>query len=453
MSGPDDRDDKAPAARPAETARAGTVGGSATVNRVLAGELCTGCGLCASVSAGIVMGSAPPGYNRPVQTGPVSAAEERLIAAACPGVVVHAWPSGGRVHPYWGPCQTVATGFATEPAVRFQGSSGGAITAFAIHALQSGIAERVVHVTADPARSGRQHDGGVGDAAEDGAWAGAGSRYVSSSPLADIDRLLAEPGAFVFIGKPCDVSALRRLGEVDPRVAAKVPLMLAFFCAGIPSRDAVGRVLAKLEVEPRDLATFRYRGNGWPGQASAVTRDGRVAEMSYEESWGGFLSHEVQFRCKICPDAVGGVADIACADAWYGGESGYPSFEELEGRSLVLSRTARGQGGPGQRATSRRRGRDRTPRRRRDRADAAEPGARRKRLIAARTAAVRMSGACRRPRQMDGPAERRARPRGGARRARPCGTSWERCAARSNGKLSPALMCRSEPVVASVSLH
>jgi len=318
-----------------------TAGASPTVTRVLAGELCTGCGLCASVSRGIEMGSAAPGYNRPVQSGPVSADEERTIAQACPGAVVAAWPRAGEVHPYWGPYRTVATGFATDPAVRFQGSSGGAITAIAIHALRSGLADRVVHVTANPADPAGNMVSVSRTPAE--VLAGAGSRYVSSSPLSDIDRLLDEPGAFIFIGKPCDVSALRRLGEVDARVAAKVPLMLAFFCAGIPSRAAVGRVLAALEVAPEDLLAFRYRGNGWPGKAAAETRDGRIAEMTYEASWGGFLSHEVQFRCKICPDAVGGVADIACADAWYGGESGYPSFEEMEGRSLVVARTARGQ--------------------------------------------------------------------------------------------------------------
>src|SRR3546814_6618598 len=70
------------------------------------------------------------------------------------------------------------------------------------------------------------------------------------------------------------------------------------------------------------LSECRYRGNGWPGQAVALTTDGRAGEMSYERSWGDHLSREVQFRCKNCPDAVGGTADIACADAWYGGESG-----------------------------------------------------------------------------------------------------------------------------------
>lgn len=334
------------------------------------------------------MGSVSPGYNRPVQSGPVSADEERVIAQACPGAVVAPWPDVGDVHPYWGPYKAVATGFATDPAVRFQGSSGGAITALAIHALQSGLADRVVHVTANPADPAGNMVSVSRTPAE--VLAGAGSRYVSSSPLSDIERMLAEPGAFVFIGKPCDVSALRQLGKLDPRVAAKVPLTLAFFCAGIPSRAAVGRVLAALQVEAQDLVAFRYRGNGWPGKAAAETRDGRVAEMTYEASWGGFLSHEVQFRCKICPDAVGGVADIACADAWYGGESGYPSFEEMEGRSLVVARTGRGQEVLEAALAAARLEIEALDLGEIERMQPSQ--ARRKRLIRARTAAVRMLG-------------------------------------------------------------
>ena len=33
---------------------------------------------------------------------------------------------------------------------------------------------------------------------------------------------------------------------------------------------------------------------------------------------------------------------MAAADAWYGGETGYPQFEERDGRSLVLARTDAG---------------------------------------------------------------------------------------------------------------
>ncbi|MGL4543420.1 MAG: Coenzyme F420 hydrogenase/dehydrogenase, beta subunit C-terminal domain, partial [Polymorphobacter sp.] len=149
-------------------------------------------------------------------------------------------------------------------------------------------------------------------------------------------------GRFAFVGKPCDVSALRRYGAHDPRVGAHVAVMLSFFCAGTPSQAGTDRIVARLGANRDQSNSFRYRGDGWPGYATATEADGRVTRMSYAASWGDILSKEVQYRCKICPDAVGGVADIACADAWYGGESGYPTFEEADGRSLVLVRTVAG---------------------------------------------------------------------------------------------------------------
>lgn len=315
---------------------------SPTVERVVRGQLCTGCGLCASLSDGAyVMEPKPPGYARPHQRGEFPVTAEPAIAAACPGARVEPWQGAPNIHPYWGPWFQIMTGHACDPDVRFRASSGGAITALAVHALQTGLVDRVVHVAADPQHPTRNIvlcSSTVSEVVD-----GAGSRYASSSPLAEIDRMLSDGGAIAFIGKPCDVSALRRLGRVDERVDRHVPLMMSFFCAGVPSHNGADRILAAMGVEPEAVTSFRYRGNGWPGKATAVTRDGAVAEMSYADSWGGQLSKEVQFRCKICPDAVGGVADIACADAWYGGELGYPAFEEAAGRSLILSRTPAGE--------------------------------------------------------------------------------------------------------------
>jgi coenzyme F420 hydrogenase subunit beta len=287
------------------------------------------------------MADSSPGYARPVGDGVVTPAAEAIIARACPGAVVAPWPDRGQVDTYWGPSRRVATGYAIDPHVRFEGSSGGAISALLIHALRDGLVDRVVHIAPDPTAPTRNVTAVSRTPQE--VLARAGSRYTASSPLATIDAMLAEGGRFAFVGKPCDVSALRLLGQQDPRVAAHVPLVMSFFCGGIPSHDGVGRILRTLGVAAEQVVAFRYRGQGWPGSARALTSSGEAYQMSYAESWGGHLSKEVQFRCKICPDAVGGVADIACADAWYGDEEGYPSFEEEEGRSLIISRTEAGE--------------------------------------------------------------------------------------------------------------
>ncbi|MCT2398410.1 Coenzyme F420 hydrogenase/dehydrogenase, beta subunit C-terminal domain [Novosphingobium sp. HK4-1] len=287
------------------------------------------------------METVSPGYSRPRLVAPLQQDAEARIATACPGAVVAPWSDAPARDSYWGPSFQVLAGHATDPDVRFSGSSGGALSALLIQALSSGLVERVLHVAPDPdypTRSRLQYSTSAQE-----VIANAGSRYTASSPLQEIDRILGEDVRTAFVGKPCDVSALRQLATVDARVAERIPIALSFFCGGMPSHAGADRIVREMGLDPAKLARFRYRGNGWPGVARAETVDGQVAEMSYADSWGAHLSKEVQFRCKICPDAVGGVADIACADAWYGDADGYPSFEEQEGRSLIVTRTDKGE--------------------------------------------------------------------------------------------------------------
>lgn len=314
---------------------------SAVIDSVVKSQLCAGCGLCAGIGNGSVeMRLVDPGYARPKVVKALPPAVEARIAAACPGAVVAPWLATHSVHPYWGPYRRVMMGHATDPEIRFAGSSGGLLSALALYALESGQVDGVAHIHADPQRA--THNILSLSRTRADILEGAGSRYGATSPLSTIDALLARDERLLFIGKPCDVSALRLLGEQDPRVARRIPFMFAFFCGGMPSLKGTDRVIGAMGLNPDDVINFRYRGNGWPGEARAETLGGAVGTMSYHDSWGGHLSKEVQFRCKICPDAVGGVADIACADAWYGGESGYPMFDEADGRSLLLTRSAAG---------------------------------------------------------------------------------------------------------------
>lgn len=315
---------------------------SPTLARVVGGRLCSGCGLCASLSGGAVeMHLAAPGYARPRETAPVSPEIDRLIEATCPGSIVAPWGQAPHTDPRWGPYRAIYTGHATSADMRHAGSSGGVLSALLAHILETGQADRIVHTAMDeaaPTLNRIQRSFG-----RDAVLAAAGSRYAPASPLAGIVDELDRGGRFVFLGKPCDVSALRMLAKQDARVDAAIPLMLSFFCAGTPSQNGTDRILTRLGADKAKLKTFRYRGDGWPGFATAIEQDGRTTRMSYADSWGNILSKEVQFRCKICPDAVGGVADLACADAWYGDESGYPSFDEAEGRSLIMVRTPAGE--------------------------------------------------------------------------------------------------------------
>jgi coenzyme F420 hydrogenase subunit beta len=315
---------------------------SPALRRILGADLCTGCGLCAGISGGaIAMQVSQEGYLRPRQDAPVSDETDRLIAENCPGISLKQDSKEGTDHVLWGPIIAARTGAATDPALRHHASSGGALSAILAHLLESGIVDRIIQTAATPAAP--LENVIVTSLDREDIYKAAGSRYAPSAPLSDLGRELDRPGRFALVGKPCDIAAARALGRVDPRVAEKVPFMLSFFCAGVPSLKGARQIVKSLGANEDEVSQFRYRGDGWPGRATATLQDGRELSMSYADSWGAILSKHVQFRCKICPDGSGGFADIVCADAWQTDDKGYPLFEEQEGRSLILTRTGSGE--------------------------------------------------------------------------------------------------------------
>ena len=314
---------------------------SPSLTRVARGDLCAGCGACAGLMPGkLAMQMAQPGFLRPVQTADLSPAEDALIATICPGLG-QSVAALGRTDPVlWGPYVAMQTGWASDAEMRFAGASGGGLSMMLVHLLEAGVVDAVVQVAADP----DQPTGNVTVISIDraGVLAAAGSRYAPSAPLSRVAALRDDGRRFAFVGKPCDAAALRALSQADAGVARAFPVILSFFCAGVPSQTGGQAVLAALGTEQAATQSFRYRGNGWPGQAVAVLKDGSARSMSYHDSWGKILSKHVQHRCKICADGTGVAADIVCADAWEADAAGYPRFTEAPGVSLIVARTQLG---------------------------------------------------------------------------------------------------------------
>ncbi|GHF06504.1 hypothetical protein GCM10016455_29600 [Aliiroseovarius zhejiangensis] len=315
---------------------------SKTIARVAQGSLCSGCGACAAVAPDkIKMVLQDPGFLRPQLSDGLSDEEDETIARICPGMGQSVEANGRADDVIWGPYLHMHTGHAIDPQLRFAGSSGGALSAVILHLLDSGQIDHVLQ-TGPSETLPTANKTFLSDTREE-ILSAAGSRYAPSAPLAELDLHLATGKKFALVGKPCDIAALRALAKFDPRIDAQIPFMLSFFCAGVPSLTGSGKVLDALGARVEEVRAFRYRGNGWPGKATAILHDGETHSMSYHESWGGILSSHVQHRCKICADGSGTAADLVCADAWTCDADGYPLFEEQDGISLIVTRTKVGE--------------------------------------------------------------------------------------------------------------
>lgn len=285
----------------------------------------------------------PTGHLRPrVKTALDPALLDRIMAV-CPGAgVTGPLPNGRPMHPKWGPILRLQRSWAAKNDVRWKAAAGGTLTALGVYLLESGKVDAIVHVRAsstDPI----QTDALVSRSAQE-VISGAQSRYVTSAPLVHVMRLLDEGCRFAVIAKPCDVAAIRALSRVDARVARQIPYLLTIFCGGEANLQTAEKIAAYHGVSRRDVSLFRWRGEGWPGPTRVVAKDGRVFDMSYEETWyekGKPWTYDLQFRCKICPDAIGEQADVAVPDGWVI-ENGKRIFREAPGVNVAVARTETG---------------------------------------------------------------------------------------------------------------
>ena len=239
----------------------------------------------------------------------------------------------------WGPVFKVWEGFAANPDIRRAGSSGGAATALALHAIERRGMAGVLHTAAR--EDAPYLNQTVVSRSREELLGRTGSRYAPASPCEGLGEIEHAEAPCVFIGKPCDVAAAQKARALRPGLDRNLDLTIAFFCAGTPSTQGTLDLLKSVGVDdPGRVRSLRYRGQGWPGRWT-VRWEGEAgqeheASLSYEESWG-FLQKYRQWRCYICPDHTGEFADVAVGDPWY-----RPVQPGEPGKSLIVARTRRG---------------------------------------------------------------------------------------------------------------
>ncbi len=236
-----------------------------------------------------------------------------------------------------GPALEIWEGYATDEEIRLAGSSGGVLSALSLYCLEKEGMNFVLHTGPDPETPWLNKT--VKSFSRQDLIQRAGSRYSPSSPCEALALIEESEKPCVFIGKPCDAAAVSMIRRQRPGLDQNLGLVLAFFCAGPPGTQATLNLLRDLKVEAREVESLRYRGMGWPGSFRVSLGNGKGEKaLSYEDSWGRLAKHPRSFRCHLCPDGLGELADISCGDAWHRYKG-----DKNPGISLVLARTERGR--------------------------------------------------------------------------------------------------------------
>jgi coenzyme F420 hydrogenase subunit beta len=302
-------------------------------------KLCLGCGICESLgttqgysmyleSNGFYSVSFPNNRNKLV---------EKDILDICPSINLTETKSNS----VWGKLESVNYAWSNNEAIRRNGSSGGVITAIATHLLEKNEVDAILHVGVSEGST--LYNGLKISRTSEEVLQNASSRYAPALVFNQIIQLLDSTSEiYSFIGKPCDIIALKKLIAKFPQYNIRIKHFISLVCAGIPSYLGTLTLLKKETGRTEMPIKIKYRGDGWPGNFTANFKDGFVYKSTYIDSYGRYLRDYTHFRCKICPDGIGLSADIVVGDAWET-NNGYPDFEERPGRSFVLVRNLLGQ--------------------------------------------------------------------------------------------------------------
>lgn len=292
-------------------------------------EFCTGCGLCKSV-LGTDSRNELSGFSKPIIKN-----QNQFYNKVCP--VNKKYTSSS----IWGNAVEYLLGYASDEAIRKNSSSGGILTAIAQYLIEKRIVDGIIHVERDHSVAYKTLVTISRTSME--VFEHSGSRYSCSSPLVNIAQIVNKNEKYAFIGKPCDVSALKAyMKKYD--TLKNIIYTFSFFCAGVPSDNAQVELLKELGCSNvSECKKLNYRGNGWPGYTTCYFKDGHISTMTYEKSWGNILGRDVRKMCRFCMDGIGIMADITCCDAWILTKDKKPNFTEADGRNAILVRNEQGE--------------------------------------------------------------------------------------------------------------
>lgn len=299
-------------------------------------EYCTGCGLCCAI-LGNALDETEKGFLKPNESiRNFSFSEADFFERICEGGYTKLHPESA-----WGNLvQEPYYAWATDKLIRDRASSGGVITACAQYLLKSGDVDGILQTKVSEDSQIRTQM--ICSKSCKKIIECCGSRYTISSPLQTIAPYLESEKRFAYIGKPCEVMALRNYAEIDSRVKKRIPIMISFLCAGMPSYEAGEKLLIRLGTTEKTCEDLVYRGQGWPGQTTARDMRGTSESTTYAEAWGTILGRDIAKCCRFCGDGIGLAADISCGDGWFIKDN-QADFSEHDGRNIVFARTLKGK--------------------------------------------------------------------------------------------------------------
>jgi len=303
-------------------------------DRVLAYDLCCGCGVCAGVApCAMEMTLTKQGEYQP--TAPDECTDCGMCLAVCPFASAPTPPTTSPL----GETLACYVGHVPDNAHRLRAASGGLTTALLAALLRRGEVDAVVAVRAGGKPEPR-FEAAVLDS-ETEVLESASSRYYPIQFSAALRQMHEEGRRYAAVALPCVARALRLARDRCAWLRESLLFVVALACGQSKSARYTSHLIAMSGLSPEDVAAVNYRAT--PSTRAddfvftTVTHNGHSGRplpfisSTVRHLWNGrFYSLN---SCLYCEDMFGEYAHASVMDAWL------PEYRaEVRGTTIICLR-------------------------------------------------------------------------------------------------------------------
>ena len=315
-------------------------GGAVMIERAVKSRLCSGCGTCAGICPTKALTMRYSYKNRTYTPSLNKSLCNRctLCEKVCPGIAIQNASNDDKNIAKLGNFIKCYLGFANDKNIRHDATSGGIATALSLFLLKHEKFEGVIgtrmvedgSLDTEPVLCKNSKD----------LQTIMGSKYFPSAINSIFSKItLKENGKIALLGLPCHVQGIAKAAMLHPLNKLSELVTIALLCGGMKGKQATEWVFKKFKIQPETMLKIAtYRGDGFPGKMIIVTKNTpEPIRIKFLDFWDDYFTSWRPWRCSLCLERTGCLADISIGDAWL------PELkDETEGVSVIIARTRKG---------------------------------------------------------------------------------------------------------------